>query len=174
MLHIDMTGNLVYCLPQFCYSPATPDGLQVFTQSEFTYHVVPIHLFHDGTAVFQRVARRPEPEEHKKMLPADPSSSPITVSSHINPFFVVANAGAKILSDTRKCWESPPMAVNIWKELPTLTDSEPLQQQLATDFDLGECPEGHYIATAGNKLIVNRSNHIIRRSGRYQGMPGGP
>jgi hypothetical protein len=45
---------------------------------------------------------------------------------------------------------------------------------LLTNSDLGEYPEGHHIATADYKLIVNWSSRLIRCTGRYQGMPGGP
>jgi hypothetical protein len=63
------------------------------------------------------------------------------------------------------------MAVNI---LERATNFNGLGTIAATacSLDLGECPEVHHIATVGDKLIVNQSNRIIRRTGRYQGMLG--
>ncbi|KAF7371785.1 hypothetical protein MVEN_00035200 [Mycena venus] len=114
-LHIDTTGNLVYIrvdlhrsfdnkgwllLPETDvirriqeHKPGAGNYKQVFTETEFTYRIIPMQLFHDRTAVFQRVS--PNSEEHKQIFPADPSSPPRVVS-HVSPFFVVANAGAKI------------------------------------------------------------------------------
>ncbi|KAJ7925788.1 hypothetical protein B0H13DRAFT_2654195 [Mycena leptocephala] len=86
-------GNYKQVCPPFCRPSAIPERLQVFTETEFTYRIIPMQLFHDRTAVFQRVS--PNSEEHRQIFPADPSS-PIRVTSHVNPFFVVANAGAKI------------------------------------------------------------------------------
>ncbi|KAJ7302597.1 hypothetical protein DFH08DRAFT_905031 [Mycena albidolilacea] len=114
-LHIDTTGNLVYIradlhrsfdnkgwllLPETdvikriqTHKTGAGNYKQVFTETEFTYRIIPMQLFRDRTAVFQRVS--PNSEEHRKIFPADPSS-PVRVTSHVNPFFVVANAGAKI------------------------------------------------------------------------------
>ncbi|KAJ7279802.1 hypothetical protein C8J57DRAFT_1304179 [Mycena rebaudengoi] len=127
-LHIDTTGNLVYIrvdlhrsfdhmgwflLPESHvikrvqeYKPGTQNYKQVFTETEFTYRIIPMQLFCDRTAVFQRVSV--DSEEHNQIFPAEPSS-PLTVKSHVNPFFVIANAGAKIAANISLLppgWES--------------------------------------------------------------------
>ncbi|KAJ7073932.1 hypothetical protein C8F01DRAFT_1098734 [Mycena amicta] len=64
---------------------------QIFAERKFTYRIIPLQLFKDETTVFQRVSK----DEYRKLLPVEPFSPP-TVESHANPFFVIANAGAKL------------------------------------------------------------------------------
>ncbi|KAJ7091589.1 hypothetical protein C8R44DRAFT_750495 [Mycena epipterygia] len=75
------------------HKPGTGNYKQVFMETEFTYRIILMQLFCDRSTVFQRVSL--DLEGHKQIFPTDPSS-PLRVTSHINPFFIIANAGAKI------------------------------------------------------------------------------
>ncbi|KAF7372328.1 HNHc domain-containing protein [Mycena venus] len=118
-LHIDTTGNLVYIrvdlhrsfdnkgwlllpetdvireIQEYMQNPGAKTYKQVFTtETKFRYRIIPLQLFKDETTVFQRISKG----EYRKIFPVEPFSPP-TVESHANPFFVIANAGAKLEED---------------------------------------------------------------------------
>ncbi|KAJ7802585.1 hypothetical protein B0H14DRAFT_3884503 [Mycena olivaceomarginata] len=118
-LHIDTTRNLAYLRADqhwsfdhkgFILLPTNADLMlvhaftftmdtahiktykEVFAERKtFEYRIVPLQLSRDGNAVFCR-----QDPEYKKIFPlANPTTLP-TVQSHVNPFFVIANAGPKL------------------------------------------------------------------------------
>ncbi|KAJ7093659.1 hypothetical protein C8R44DRAFT_989825 [Mycena epipterygia] len=98
---------------------------QVFTDTKFTYRIIPLQLFKDETTVFQRISKG----EYSKILPVEPPSPP-TVESHANPFFVIANAGAKLeehLALLPSDWRSSPdilAVLGLWTEWKTVVTTE--------------------------------------------------
>ncbi|KAJ7100122.1 hypothetical protein B0H15DRAFT_508597 [Mycena belliarum] len=73
---------------------------QVFTRPKFNYRLVPLQLANDGHGVFQR--RLPHDAEdsdasYHQIFPLPPGAPLPIIESHASPFFIIANAGLKLV-----------------------------------------------------------------------------
>ncbi|KAJ7300473.1 hypothetical protein DFH08DRAFT_1090579 [Mycena albidolilacea] len=118
-LHIDTTRNLAYIradlhksfdnngwffLPDSDTLNKIKDYLlqrpgmtykRLFLRAKFEYRIIPLQLRHDNIGVFRRSSHKDSEPAYDRIFPSTDNSPPI-VQSHINPFFVIANAGPKL------------------------------------------------------------------------------
>ncbi|KAJ7232908.1 hypothetical protein C8J57DRAFT_1578435 [Mycena rebaudengoi] len=116
--HIDTTRNLLYLrvdlhrsfdkngwillpdadvlqsISQHMNDPQRRTYKQVLLRRQYTYRIIPLQLSRDNISVFRRVSSASEDPQYETIN----LMAPLTVESHINPFFAIANAGPKIES----------------------------------------------------------------------------
>ncbi|KAJ7626456.1 hypothetical protein B0H17DRAFT_563389 [Mycena rosella] len=67
---------------------------EVFNETEFEYRIVPLQLFEDGNTVFRKLSD--VGPQYESIFPLPNAEILPTLKSHVNPFFVIANAGSKL------------------------------------------------------------------------------
>ncbi|KAJ7495736.1 hypothetical protein B0H11DRAFT_894882 [Mycena galericulata] len=127
-LHIDTTRNLVYlkvdqhrsfdhtgffllpswdvilAIESFMAAPKGRTYKQVFTRQTFEYRMVPLQLSKDGNGIFRLRLSEPSTDDsdlgavYDQIFPLTNHTALPIISSHANPFFVIANAGPKLES----------------------------------------------------------------------------
>lgn len=117
---------------------------QVLLRKQYTYRVIPLQLSRDNISVFRRVFGPSEDPQYETI----DLVAPLTVESHINPFFAIANAGPKIESHSNllpRPWRGHSNIAQLLLIWTQMKNVKPAQQWFANPY------KGHGARRGGSR-----------------------